>query len=229
MKRAITIVPIIAVALLQTLNVQGQFINTGKKKDHQINWQNLSPEKDDIYGISLDKAYSLLKGKKAKKEVVVALIGPGIDVEHEDLQGSLWTNKKEKLNEKDDDKNNKIDDINGWNFLGNAAGDVLEEALGFGDREFFRLKDQYGDLQFDGTNFYIPNDAETEMVKVDAPKDMDEFFYFTKDVRKASSLAPKYSGLQISKMMRTYMHRFDAELKMKYPGQEIILLRNFYL
>ena len=51
--------------------------------------------------------------KKAKKRPVVALIGTGMDVEHEDLKQAIWVNPKEKLNQKDDDKNGWIDDING--------------------------------------------------------------------------------------------------------------------
>ena len=39
----------------------------------------------------------------------------GVDITHEDLQGHIWTNKKEILgNGIDDDKNGYTDDINGW-------------------------------------------------------------------------------------------------------------------
>ena len=66
------------------------------------------------------QAYDYLNAnkKKAKKRPVVALIGTGMDVEHEDLKQAIWVNPKEKLNQKDDDKNGWIDDINGWNFIG---------------------------------------------------------------------------------------------------------------
>ena len=59
------------------------------------------------------KAYDYLKAnkKKAKKRPVVALIGTGMDVEHEDLKHAIWMNPKEKLNQKDDDKNGLVDNL----------------------------------------------------------------------------------------------------------------------
>jgi hypothetical protein len=47
-----------------------------------------------------------------------------VDIEHEDLQGKIWVNTKEIPNNKiDDDQNGYIDDIHGWNFLGNSKGE----------------------------------------------------------------------------------------------------------
>src|SRR4029079_8859112 len=51
----------------------------------------------------------------------------GVDIEHEDLKSVIWTNKKEIAgNGIDDDKNGYIDDIHGWNFLGNITKEHLE-------------------------------------------------------------------------------------------------------
>ncbi len=78
-----------------------------------------------VPGISLDKAYELLKGRKSKT-VVVGVIDSGIDINHEDLKDVIWTNPKEIPNNGiDDDKNGYIDDIHGWNFL----GDIYEENM----------------------------------------------------------------------------------------------------
>lgn len=81
---------------------------------------------DTIPGMSIDRAYNeLIKDRKGKK-VIVAVIDSGMDIEHEDLKNVLWTNKKEVAgNGIDDDKNGYIDDIHGWNFL----GDIVEEAM----------------------------------------------------------------------------------------------------
>src|SRR5206468_7498814 len=49
---------------------------------------------DGYYGISLDKAYDFVKGKKSTP-VVVAVIDSGVDTTHEDLKSVLWTNTKE--------------------------------------------------------------------------------------------------------------------------------------
>ncbi|MEJ6791762.1 MAG: S8 family peptidase [Lacinutrix sp.] len=91
------------------------------------NWGHLDLAKDTIPGMSVDKAYSeIIKGKKGQK-IIVAVIDSGIDISHEDLDGVLWTNKKEIAgNGIDDDKNGYVDDIHGWNFLGDGHDEQLE-------------------------------------------------------------------------------------------------------
>lgn len=90
-------------------------------------WSHLDLIKDTVPGMSVDKAYAdLLKGKKGST-VVVGIIDSGIDIRHEDLQGSIWTNPKEIANNGiDDDKNGYIDDMHGWNFLGDSNDEQLE-------------------------------------------------------------------------------------------------------
>jgi subtilisin family serine protease len=83
--------------------------------------------KDTVPGMSVDKAYKeLIKGKKGKK-VIVGIVDSGVDINHEDLKAVIWTNPKEIAgNGIDDDKNGYIDDIHGWNFLGDAVHEQLE-------------------------------------------------------------------------------------------------------
>lgn len=90
-------------------------------------WSHLDIIKDTIPGMSVDKAYAeLLKNKKGKK-VIVGIVDSGVDIEHEDLKSVIWTNKKEIPNNGiDDDKNGYIDDIHGWNFLGDITKENLE-------------------------------------------------------------------------------------------------------
>ncbi|MEN2414371.1 S8 family peptidase [Flavobacterium mesophilum] len=90
-------------------------------------WSHLDLVKDSIPGMSVDRAYAeLLQGKTGQK-VIVGIVDSGIDIEHEDLQGMIWTNPKEiPGNGIDDDKNGFIDDVHGWNFLGNAVHENLE-------------------------------------------------------------------------------------------------------
>jgi subtilisin family serine protease len=89
-------------------------------------WYNLDPDKDKSMGVSSNRAYSeLLEGKEATP-VVVAIIDGGTDIDHEDLQGLIWVNEDEIPNNGiDDDNNGYIDDVHGWNFIGNANGDNL--------------------------------------------------------------------------------------------------------
>jgi subtilisin family serine protease len=91
------------------------------------NWGHLDLVSDTIPGMSVDKAYAeIIKNKKGKK-VIVAVIDSGIDIDHEDLDDVIWTNKKEIPNNgKDDDNNGYVDDIHGWNFLGDGYDEQLE-------------------------------------------------------------------------------------------------------
>ncbi|WP_229318020.1 S8 family peptidase [Flavobacterium ammoniigenes] len=90
-------------------------------------WSHLDLAKDTIPGMSVDKAYAeLLKGKKGVT-VIVGIVDSGVDIEHDDLKSVVWTNKKEIAgNGIDDDKNGYIDDIHGWNFLGNITKENVE-------------------------------------------------------------------------------------------------------
>ena len=88
-------------------------------------WGHLDLTKDSIPGMSVDKAYTFLEGKKGE-QVIVAVVDSGMDIEHEDLKDVIWTNPKEVANNgKDDDKNGYVDDIHGWNFLGNKDGKIV--------------------------------------------------------------------------------------------------------
>ncbi|WP_411029357.1 S8 family peptidase [Spongiimicrobium sp. 3-5] len=82
---------------------------------------------DTIPGMSVNKAYAEIIGNKKGAKVIVAVLDSGIDITHEDLDDVLWTNKKEIAgNGKDDDKNGYVDDIHGYNFLGESYDEQLE-------------------------------------------------------------------------------------------------------
>lgn len=89
-------------------------------------WSHSDLVTDSIPGMSLDKAYAFLQGKKGV-EVVVGVVDSGTDLLHEDLKDVAWVNEKEiPSNGIDDDKNGYVDDINGWNFLGSIYKEHLE-------------------------------------------------------------------------------------------------------
>ena len=144
---------IISVTLLLSFSLvqaQSNFVEISnvqnKLKKAPTNWFNLDIEADNVRGVSTEKAYNeLLKGKKTKT-VVVAIIDSGVDIEHEDLKGKIWVNSDEIAgNGKDDDKNGYIDDVNGWNFIGNANGDMIN----YDNLEITRLYARYKKI-YDG-------------------------------------------------------------------------------
>ncbi|WP_240732544.1 S8 family peptidase [Flavobacterium alkalisoli] len=104
---------------------------TAKKADltdiQEERWSHLDLLTDTIPGMSVDRAYSeLLKDKKADK-IIVGVIDSGVDIEHPDLQAVIWTNPKEIAgNGIDDDNNGYVDDIHGWNFLGDINHENME-------------------------------------------------------------------------------------------------------
>ncbi|WP_026754372.1 S8 family peptidase [Sediminibacter sp. Hel_I_10] len=91
------------------------------------NWSHLDLVKDTIPGMSVQKAYDELIKNKKGKTVIVAVVDSGTDIDHEDLDGVIWTNKDEIPNNGiDDDNNGYVDDIHGWNFLGDGYDEQLE-------------------------------------------------------------------------------------------------------
>ncbi|MFK5889180.1 MAG: S8 family peptidase [Flavobacteriaceae bacterium] len=95
-------------------------------KIQKENWAHADLMTDSIPGMSLDKAYKFLEGKKGV-EVIVGIVDSGEDIEHEDLSANIWTNPKEIAgNGIDDDKNGFIDDVHGWNFLGKTLHENIE-------------------------------------------------------------------------------------------------------
>lgn len=94
-------------------------------QDLPQDWHLLDLQKDKIPGISLDKALELLKDREPEP-VIVAVLDSGVDIEHEDLADVIWENEDDvKGNGVDDDNNGYVDDVNGWNFIGNSKGESL--------------------------------------------------------------------------------------------------------
>lgn len=69
--------------------------------------------------MQLPSAWDVTKGSA---DVLIAIVDSGTDWQHEDLASKIWTNPGETPNNnKDDDGNGYIDDIRGWDFVGNIS------------------------------------------------------------------------------------------------------------
>ena len=116
-------------------------------------WKDL--EKDGVHGVSLFQAQQLLTNLKAKPTpIIIAILDGGIDTSHLQIRPLLWNNPKEiPGNQMDDDKNGYIDDVYGWNFLGNAAGQNINKAADEKSRIYHRYKDEFKKENIDSANW----------------------------------------------------------------------------
>ncbi len=156
------------------------------KQEDLKRWSHLDLVKDTIPGMSVDRAYAeLLKDRKAVK-VIVGIVDSGVDIEHEDLKPVIWTNKKEiPGNGIDDDKNGFVDDVHGWNFL----GDIVKEHL-----EYERIvKDK---SLVDETTFQEAKKLYDKKF-VDAQNEMSYYTMMSANVEEADKVLQKLLGKPI--------------------------------
>lgn len=127
-------------------------------------WHLTSTAREPYLGAGVQKAYQeLLAGKNPKKEIIVAIIDSGTDIDHEDLSGNIWVNDDEIAgNGIDDDGNGYIDDVHGWNFIGGPDGTSVDEDT----YELTRLYAQLSDI-------YAGIDSSSL-----SPSEMDEYRYY---------------------------------------------------
>jgi subtilisin family serine protease len=76
---------------------------------------NTSPLKAPM-GSQAAEAWAL--GNTGSKEVYIGVIDEGVQNTHTELTDNIWVNPFEVKDKKDNDKNGKVDDINGWDFDG---------------------------------------------------------------------------------------------------------------
>lgn len=105
------------------VNAKGTVIFGSLTSGELDDWFNLSPLLDNTEGVRTEEVYKRYGLPPIENEVIVAVIDSGVDVNHEDLQGKIWINKKEiPSNGIDDDGNGYVDDVFGWNFIGGEKG-----------------------------------------------------------------------------------------------------------
>ncbi len=93
------------------------------------------PAIKQAWGLKKSDAARAWKVTHGSKDVLVAVIDTGIDINHEDIKANLWKNpgetgldkngKDKAVNGIDDDKNGYVDDVHGWNFV-SSTGDLTD-------------------------------------------------------------------------------------------------------
>ena len=80
-------------------------------------------------GANVTNAWRMFDVMVPREMVTVAVLDDGVNVSHPDLQGAIWTNPGEvPFNDLDDDGNGLVDDVVGWNFLVDSAGNTIYNA-----------------------------------------------------------------------------------------------------
>lgn len=150
-------------------------------------WLQLDAATDSIAGISLYKAYELLKGLPSKP-VIVAVIDNGFDMDHEDLKNVFWTNTKEiPANQIDDDKNGYIDDLHGWSFRSNKSGMIIENEQSGATQLYAAWKNEFDHID---TSRLTKSEKEKLLIYNEAKK---EYFKNRADIRDPSDLKYSYN------------------------------------
>ncbi|MCB0377675.1 MAG: S8 family serine peptidase [Bdellovibrionales bacterium] len=92
------------------------------------------------WGLAKTDALDAWQLTTGSREIIVAVVDTGIDIEHPDLKNNLWVNPGESGKDKhgrnkatngvDDDGNGFIDDVHGWNFV--HSNNYLKDNHGHG-------------------------------------------------------------------------------------------------
>jgi cell wall-associated protease len=185
-------------------------------------WSHLDLIKDSIPGMSVDRAYAeLLQGKKGVK-VIVGIVDSGVDIEHPDLQGMIWTNPKEiPGNGIDDDKNGFIDDVHGWNFLGDAVHENLEmtRIVKKGDDGSAQYKAALA--QYEEKSKKVLEDKQQVDFLIDVhntiKKELNKTTYTLEDLSKVTSTDPKVarSKMVMTQILTNAGPTFDPEAELE--------------
>ncbi|MGD8989015.1 MAG: S8 family serine peptidase, partial [Syntrophobacterales bacterium] len=83
----------------------------------------------DQWGLFKVEAEGGWSEQTGSPEVVIAILDSGVDLDHDDLLGNIWTNPNEIPNDNiDNDGNGFVDDIHGVDFCGNNIGSLDDDA-----------------------------------------------------------------------------------------------------
>ena len=173
------------------------------------NWFNLDPNTDKVAGVGTEKTYKELLQGKESSVVIVAVIDSGVEADHEDLKDVMWVNKNEiPGNGIDDDQNGYIDDIHGWNFIGNPNGDNVHHDTYEVTRLYGKLKGKYANV-------------DVASLSKKAKKEYERFLEYKKVVEEKKAGAEK--GLEQMKETKNMVAGAIKAVKGKLGDQELTM------
>lgn len=187
------------------------------KKSLPAGWHLSDQTESGAYGISLDKAYQFLKGRKSTP-VIVAVLDSGVDTLQEDLKEVLWRNPKEiPYNGVDDDKNGYVDDLYGWNFLGGKDGSGVTVDSDERSRVYYKFKNRFEGKDLKPENlskedlflYTMWRKAKSEMFETSESVDILILKMAYQNLSKADSMLQKemgkavFTGEELEKMEST--------------------------
>ncbi|MDX1627248.1 MAG: S8 family peptidase [Fulvivirga sp.] len=197
-----------------------------QEKQPAEDWHMLDPNAGNhVQGMSVDKAYEILKGRKSET-VTVAVIDSGIDIDHEDLEGKIWINEDEiPGNGKDDDKNGYVDDRYGWNFIGGPEANIEADSYEL-TRIYVELKKKYGDVTAEEVNkknkkeydFWLEIKDKFEADAAEAQQEYQFYQFLQGNLLRFNNLLKAYVGVDTLEMNHLY--------QINSPDSLIIIARN---
>ena len=186
------------------------------------------PPNDTMAAAGIDSAQKLLKNI-LPEETVVAVIDAGIDTTHIALQDHIWINRDEiPGNDKDDDNNGYVDDIHGWNFLGNEKGENVQGARYEFVRMYDTLHQKYDDPQYES----IPEGKNPEL---DLYREVSE--RFNNSVEKINKRLSYYNKIlkgynEASSILNKHFEEEDYDLhdvrKINSDREDVKWAANYY-
>jgi subtilisin family serine protease len=192
-------------------------------------WYFADPSKDKVPGISLEQAYQFLRHKQGKK-VIVAILDSGIDTSHADIKGNFWVNPGEiPGNGIDDDGNGYIDDIHGWNFLGNQEGEVIAGETLEKTRIYRQFHPEFGSVRIAN----VPKDRMNDYKLYLRAKES-----YLKDVERCEKNIKSYNNIlvefysvkaELEKYLRTKELTYEDVTNIKTKNEKVSAARSFYL
>ncbi len=163
-------------------------------------WSHLDLAKDTIPGMSVDRTYEELLKKRKGKPIVVAVVDSGIDLDHEDIKDILWVNKGETPGDGiDNDGNGYIDDVHGYNFLGESYHEQMEMAriirLKLGDEALQAAAKEALDAELPEAKEALPQLEQIEqfvgMAHRNIQKELGKEYYSLADLEKFQPKSPQ--------------------------------------